>query len=289
MAADRGRRSCVVEWPTSSRMTPAHEGAMVARMPQPPALTPEQRQAALDKAAKVRRERAEVKEKLKMGSHHPVGAPQARREGRDRRQDEGAVGARVASRPRQGQGPPADGDGGDQREPPAAGPRCQPARRSADAHREVLILVLSGPGGAGRAPSSPVWSSATPAVAEPVVDDTAAAARRVRRRLQLRRPRRASRSTSPTGGFLEWAEFLGHLYGTPLPDAAAGHATCVLEIDLQGARQVRDRHPDALIVLLAAALARGPGRAAAQPGRRRRRGRPPHRHGAPRRSGWAGR
>jgi signal recognition particle GTPase len=41
---------------------------MVARMPQPPALTPEQRQAALDKAAKVRRERAEVKEKLKMGS-----------------------------------------------------------------------------------------------------------------------------------------------------------------------------------------------------------------------------
>ena len=37
-------------------------------MPQPPALTPEQRQAALEKAAKVRRERAEVKEKLKMGS-----------------------------------------------------------------------------------------------------------------------------------------------------------------------------------------------------------------------------
>ncbi len=37
-------------------------------MPQPPALTPEQRQAALQKAAKVRRERAEIKEKLKMGS-----------------------------------------------------------------------------------------------------------------------------------------------------------------------------------------------------------------------------
>ena len=52
----------------ASRMTPAGEGAMVALMPQPPALTPEQRQAALDKAAKVRRERAEVKEKLKMGS-----------------------------------------------------------------------------------------------------------------------------------------------------------------------------------------------------------------------------
>ena len=49
-------------------MTPLGDGAMVTSMPQPPALTPEQRQAALDKAAKVRRERAEVKEKLKMGS-----------------------------------------------------------------------------------------------------------------------------------------------------------------------------------------------------------------------------
>jgi signal recognition particle GTPase len=36
-------------------------------MPQPPALTPEQRQAALAKAAQVRRERAEVKEKMKLG------------------------------------------------------------------------------------------------------------------------------------------------------------------------------------------------------------------------------
>jgi signal recognition particle GTPase len=41
---------------------------MVEPMPQPPALTPEQRQAALQKAAKVRRERADVKEKLKIGS-----------------------------------------------------------------------------------------------------------------------------------------------------------------------------------------------------------------------------
>ena len=37
-------------------------------MPQPPALTAEQRQAALEKAAKVRRERADVKEKLKSGA-----------------------------------------------------------------------------------------------------------------------------------------------------------------------------------------------------------------------------
>lgn len=37
-------------------------------MPLPPALSPDQRQAALDKAAAARRQRAELKEKLKMGS-----------------------------------------------------------------------------------------------------------------------------------------------------------------------------------------------------------------------------
>jgi len=37
-------------------------------MPQPPSLSPEQRQAALEKAAVARRARAELKEKLKMGS-----------------------------------------------------------------------------------------------------------------------------------------------------------------------------------------------------------------------------
>ncbi|MGH9214936.1 MAG: integration host factor, actinobacterial type [Acidimicrobiales bacterium] len=37
-------------------------------MPQPPVLTPEQRSAALAKAAEARRARAELKEKLKMGS-----------------------------------------------------------------------------------------------------------------------------------------------------------------------------------------------------------------------------
>lgn len=37
-------------------------------MPQPPSLSPEQRQAALEKAAAARRGRAELKEKLKMGN-----------------------------------------------------------------------------------------------------------------------------------------------------------------------------------------------------------------------------
>jgi hypothetical protein len=40
----------------------------VRGMPLPPALTADQRQAALEKAAAARRMRAELKEKLKMGS-----------------------------------------------------------------------------------------------------------------------------------------------------------------------------------------------------------------------------
>jgi hypothetical protein len=41
---------------------------MVRRMPLPPTLSAEQRQAALEKAAIARRERAELKERLKMSS-----------------------------------------------------------------------------------------------------------------------------------------------------------------------------------------------------------------------------
>ena len=43
-------------------------GRTLAAMPQPPTLTPEQREAALQKAAEARRARAELKERLKMGS-----------------------------------------------------------------------------------------------------------------------------------------------------------------------------------------------------------------------------
>lgn len=51
------------------------------------------------------------------------------------------------------------------------------------------------------------------------------------------------------GGFLEYAEFLGNLYGSPWPDAADGRDV-ILEIDVQGAAQVLERVPDCLFILL---------------------------------------
>jgi guanylate kinase len=57
-----------------------------------------------------------------------------------------------------------------------------------------------------------------------------------------------------TDGLLEWAEYAGNRYGTPvapLRKRLATGAPALLEIELQGARQVRARDPEAQLVFLA--------------------------------------
>ncbi len=55
------------------------------------------------------------------------------------------------------------------------------------------------------------------------------------------------------GGFLEWAAFAGHLYGTPRGPVEAHLAKgrpVLLEIELEGARQVRRTFPAAFQLLI---------------------------------------
>ncbi|PWU00740.1 MAG: guanylate kinase [Candidatus Melainabacteria bacterium] len=53
--------------------------------------------------------------------------------------------------------------------------------------------------------------------------------------------------------FMEWAEFAGNLYGTPkqwvMEELGAGFDV-ILEIEVQGAKQIRQGHPQAVLIFL---------------------------------------
>lgn len=55
------------------------------------------------------------------------------------------------------------------------------------------------------------------------------------------------------GGFLEWAEYAGNCYGTPqasVEEAMAQGKQVILEIDVQGAFQVKEKIPQAHLVFI---------------------------------------
>jgi guanylate kinase len=56
------------------------------------------------------------------------------------------------------------------------------------------------------------------------------------------------------GRLVEWAEYGGHMYGTPasgIEEALAEGRDVLLDIEIVGSRIIHDRHPDALMVFIA--------------------------------------
>lgn len=113
-----------------------------------------------------------------------------------------------------------------------------------------MIVVVCGPGGVGKgtvvarlvASDPNLWLSRSWTTRAPRPGEAADAYEFV--------DRPTFEAHVAAGGFLEHAEFLGHLYGTPWPDPERD-GDVVLEIEVQGAAQVLERDPSALVVLLA--------------------------------------
>lgn len=114
---------------------------------------------------------------------------------------------------------------------------------------DPIIVIVSGPGGAGKGTivetliqrDSALWLSrswTTRAQRDGESDDA-----------YVFVDKAAFQQRIDDGGFLEWTEFLGNFYGSPSPSVDSG-LDIVLEIELHGAQQVKERHPEAILVFV---------------------------------------
>lgn len=117
------------------------------------------------------------------------------------------------------------------------------------------LFVISGPSGVGKGTviarlleSDPnTWKSISATTRKPREGETDGVDYYFVERKDFER-------TAQGGGFLEWAEYSGNLYGTPVASVQkqldAGK-NVILEIEVQGAFQVRDAAPEAELIFIA--------------------------------------
>ena len=118
------------------------------------------------------------------------------------------------------------------------------------------MIVVSGPSGAGKStlirdsldavPSLAFSVSAPPRDPRPGVVDG---------RDYVFLSREEFERWIEEGRFLEWAEYSGNLYGTPehrVEELLDSGLSVILEIELQGARKVREKRPDAVMIFVRA-------------------------------------
>ena len=118
------------------------------------------------------------------------------------------------------------------------------------------LIVVSGPSGAGKSTLIREALEAVPELAYSVSATTRAArSGEVHGEHYVFLSREEFERWIGEGKFLEWAEYSGNLYGTPeekVEELLEAGRSVILEIELQGARQVRRKRPDAVMVFVRA-------------------------------------
>jgi len=116
------------------------------------------------------------------------------------------------------------------------------------------LLVVSGPSGVGKSSVVAAVAAARPDLMVSVSVTTRPPRRGEGQGRHYRFVRREEfEQLREGGGLLEWAEVYGHYYGTPrapVEEALAGGRDVLLEIDVQGARQVKAACTEALLVFV---------------------------------------
>jgi guanylate kinase len=122
--------------------------------------------------------------------------------------------------------------------------------------RRGRLIVVSGPSGAGKSTLIRVALDMVPELAYSV----SATTRKPREgevdgRDYIFLTREEFEERIREGWFLEWAEYSGNLYGTPehrVEELLSKGLSVILEIELQGARKVREKRPEAVMIFVQA-------------------------------------